>query len=128
MSKRILIVDDTTFMRVFMRKTLAGLGHVIVGEAADGAAAIAIYRQKQPDIVILNIVMPGMDGLTALKELREWDPNAKVIICSAMGQASTVFSVIRAGATGFLAKPFTEKQLIESVQKIISADYAESQM
>jgi two-component system, chemotaxis family, chemotaxis protein CheY len=119
MSKRILIADDTAYMRAIIREILVYVGLVVVAEAENGEEALALYRQEQPDLVIMNIVMPKMTGLQALQHIKAWDPKAKVLICSAMGQAPTVFSAIQAGAADFLIKPFDGKRLLDSVCKVL---------
>ncbi len=119
MSKRVLIVDDTAYMRALIRDTLINAGYVVVGQAEDGVSAISLYQQQQPDLVIMNIVMPKMNGMDALKKITEWDGHARVLMCSAMAQAPAVLNAIRAGASDFLIKPFEPKQLLETVGRIL---------
>lgn len=126
MSKRIIVVDDTAYMRALIRKTLEAVGFEVVGEAENGAAGLALYRQQQPDLMIMNVVMPDRSGLETLKELKSWDPHAKVIVCSGMGQSSTVFSAIKAGATDFLAKPFAPQRLIQTVCKALNLKFIQA--
>lgn len=117
-AKRILIVDDTAFMRMSLRKLLEQHGHEVVGEAENGADAIQKYAELKPDIVTLDITMPKMDGLAALKALLAMDPNAKVIMCSAMGQKSMVIEALKAGAKDFIVKPFQPQRVLEAIEKV----------
>lgn len=120
MCKRILIVDDAAFMRMMIKEILAGHGFEVVGEAQDGRAAIKKYRELHPDLVTLDITMPEMDGITALKEIRKVDPDAKVIMCSAMGQQAMVIDAIQAGAKDFIVKPFQADRVIEVIKKTLN--------
>nr|WP_318540850.1 response regulator [Terribacillus saccharophilus] len=117
---KILIVDDAKFMR----KTLSGLltenNYEIVGEAADGHEAVSQFRKTEPDIVFMDITMPHMDGLAALKEIITQDPNAKVIMCSAMGEQRIVMQAIELGAKDFITKPFEDARVIETVERILN--------
>jgi two-component system chemotaxis response regulator CheY len=113
----ILIVDDAAFMRMMIRGIVEPFGHEVVGEAKDGIEAIAKYKELKPDLVTLDITMPNMDGLEALKEIRKFDANAKIIMCSAMGQQSFVLDAIRAGAKDFLVKPFQPDRVMEAINK-----------
>jgi two-component system, chemotaxis family, chemotaxis protein CheY len=123
MSKRILVADDTAYMRALIRETLMSVGLNVVAEADNGSTAINMYRQHQPDLIILNIVMPDMNGIEALKQIKAWDPHAKVIVCSALGQASTVFSAVKSGATEFVIKPFDAKRLIDAICRALSLKF-----
>ena len=98
MAHRILIVDDAAFMRMMIKDILTKNGYEVAGEAADGVEAVEKYKELQPDLVTMDITMPEMDGITALKEIRKIDPDAKVIMCSAMGQQAMVIDAIQAGA------------------------------
>lgn len=98
MAQKILIVDDAAFMRMMIKDILTKNGYEVVGEAADGLQAVEKYKELQPDLVTMDITMPEMDGITALKEIKKIDPNAKVIMCSAMGQQAMVIDAIQAGA------------------------------
>ena len=106
MAHKILIVDDAAFMRMMIKDILVKNGYEIVGEGADGYQAIELYKETSPDLVTMDITMPEMDGITALKEIRNINPNAKVIMCSAMGQQAMVIDAIQAGAKDFIVKPF----------------------
>ena len=117
MSKRILLVDDAVFMRMKLKDILEKNGYEVVGEAQNGLEAIEKYKTEKPDLVTMDITMPEMDGVTALKKIKEIDPNAKVIMCSAMGQQSMVMDAIQAGAIDFIVKPFDNERVIESVNK-----------
>ena len=120
MAQRILIVDDAAFMRMMIKDILVKNGFEVVGEAADGFQAVEKYRELKPDLVTLDITMPEKDGIAALKEIREFDPDAKVIMCSAMGQQSMVIDAIQAGAKDFIVKPFQADRVIEAINKILS--------
>lgn len=117
MANRILIVDDTAFMRMMIRDILTKNGYEVVGEANDGAQAIEKYKELRPDLVTMDITMPEMDGIQALKEIKKIDPNAKVIMCSAMGQQAMVIDAIQAGAKDFIVKPFQADRVIEAIKK-----------
>ena len=116
----ILIVDDTAFMR-FRIKDLAGkAGLEIAGEAKTGAEAVQLYGQLKPDLVTMDITMPEMDGMAALKEIMKADSEAKVIMCSAIASHSTVIDAIMTGASDFIIKPIDQGRFAESVRKILN--------
>lgn len=117
MSKRILLVDDAVFMRMKLKDILEKNGYEVVAEAQSGVEAIEKYKSEIPDLVTMDITMPEMDGVTALKKIKEFDPKAKVIMCSAMGQQSMVMDAIQAGAIDFIVKPFDNDRVIESLNK-----------
>jgi two-component system, chemotaxis family, chemotaxis protein CheY len=119
MANRILIVDDAAFMRMMIRDILTKNGYEVVGEAQDGAQAIEKYKELSPDLITMDITMPEMDGITALKEIRKIDTNAKVIMCSAMGQQAMVIDAIQAGAKDFIVKPFQADRVIEAIKKTL---------
>ena len=119
MAHRILIVDDAAFMRMMIKDILTKNGYEVVAEAADGAQAVEKYKETQPDLVTMDITMPEMDGITALKEIKKINPNAKVIMCSAMGQQAMVIDAIQAGAKDFIVKPFQADRVIEAIQKAL---------
>jgi two-component system chemotaxis response regulator CheY len=119
MANRILIVDDAAFMRMMIRDILTKNGYEVVGEAQDGAQAIEKYKELNPDLITMDITMPEMDGITALKEIRKIDTNAKVIMCSAMGQQAMVIDAIQAGAKDFIVKPFQADRVIEAIKKTL---------
>ncbi|NLJ80106.1 MAG: response regulator [Firmicutes bacterium] len=118
MAKKVLITDDTAFMRMTLRNVIEKNGYKVVGEAADGEEAVALYKELQPDMVTMDITMPKMDGITAIKEIMKIDPKAKIIVCSAMGQKPMVIEALSAGAKDFLVKPFDAERVVESLRKI----------
>lgn len=120
MSKRILIVDDAAFMRMMIKDILGKNGFEVVGEAQDGAQAIEKYKELEPDLVTMDITMPEMDGITALKEIKKINSEAIIIMCSAMGQQAMVIDAIQAGAKDFIVKPFQADRVLEAIQKAIS--------
>lgn len=121
MSKKILITDDTLFMRVTLKTILKENGYDEVIEAANGQEAIDLYAEHKPDVVLMDITMPVMDGLTALKEIRAKDASAKIIMCTAMGQKNMVIEAVQAGAKDFIVKPFQPDRVVESVKKQLEA-------
>lgn len=117
---KVLIVDDASFMRMTIRQMLEKNGHETVGEAGDGIEAVKKYIEVKPDVVLLDITMPEMNGVEALKRIKELDPAAKVIICSAMGQQAMVAQAIQSGAKDFIVKPFEADRLIASVDRVMN--------
>lgn len=115
---RIVIVDDAVFMRTVLRNILEEAGHEVVAEAATGENAVAAYEEHRPDLVTMDLVMPGEGGLPALRRILQLDPGARVIVVSAVGQQRDVEAAIEAGATDFLVKPFEKETVIETVQRI----------
>ncbi|MBO2518749.1 MAG: response regulator [Firmicutes bacterium] len=118
---RVLVVDDTAFMRLTLRRTLERFGHEVVGEAADGEEAVQLYQELRPDLVTMDITMPKMDGITAIREIRKIDPRAKIIVCSAMGQKPMVIEALEAGAQDFLVKPFDAERVREAIERLNGA-------
>lgn len=118
MSLRFLIVDDTRFMRLMLTDILRKLDHEVVGEADNGERAIELYRACKPDIVFMDISMPGMDGVEALAHIRREDPDAVVVICSAVSQQDLVERAMAQGASGYVMKPFKPKQIREVIEKV----------
>ncbi len=116
---KILVVDDAAFMRMMIKDTLVKGGYEEIVEAVDGADAVEKYKAESPDLVILDITMPNMTGLEALKEIKTINPSACVIMCSAMGQESMVIDAIKSGAKDFIVKPFKADRIIEAVSKIL---------
>ena len=116
---KILIVDDAAFMRMKTKRLLAAMGYDVV-EASNGAEAVDAYKRTKPDGVLLDITMPDMDGLTALKELRQVDPEARVTILTAMGQQSIVLDALKSGARDFIVKPFDSTRVLAAVQKMVA--------
>lgn len=119
MAKNILVVDDAAFMRMMLRDVLTKNGYNIVGEAENGKMAVQKYMELKPDLITMDITMPEMDGIQALKIIRQNEPQAKVIMCSAMGQQALVVDAIQAGANDFIVKPFQAERIIEAVKKAI---------
>jgi two-component system chemotaxis response regulator CheY len=117
MANRILITDDALFMRVTLKNILTQHGFEVVGEAQNGRESVEMYQSLKPDLVTMDITMPEMDGLQALKEIKAIDPNAKVIMCTAMGQKNMVVEAIQAGAKDFIVKPFQPDRVVDAVKK-----------
>lgn len=117
--KRVLITDDAMFMRLALRTMLEKNGFEVVGEAENGAIAIEKYKTLKPDILTLDITMPVMDGLMALKQIKAFDKSAKVIMVSAMGQEAIVREAVISGALGFVIKPFNEETIVKSFSKLL---------
>lgn len=116
---KILVVDDAAFMRMTVKEALKKGGYTDVEEAADGNEAVEKYKEMKPQLVIMDITMPEKDGLQALKEIREFDPQAVVIMCSAMGQESMVVEAVKSGAKDFVVKPFKPDRILKTVSSII---------
>lgn len=119
MDKKILIVDDAAFMRMMIKDTLKKNGYENLLEASDGEQAVQAYKAEKPDLVIMDITMPNKNGLEALKEIKDMDSNAKIVMCSAMGQESMVVEAIRSGAKDFIVKPFKADRVLKTVQGIL---------
>lgn len=119
MAKNVLICDDAAFMRMMIKDILSKNGYNIAGEAENGLKAIEKYNELKPDLVLMDITMPEMDGIEALKKIKEADPNATIIMCSAMGQQAMVIESIQSGAKDFIVKPFQADRVIEAVQKVV---------
>ena len=117
--KTILLVDDAAFMRMMLKDILTKNGYEVVGEAENGAKAIERYKELKPDLVILDITMPELDGIKAAKAIKTDDPSALIIMCSAMGQQAMVIESIQAGARDFIVKPFQADRVLEAVKKVI---------
>lgn len=119
MAKNILICDDAAFMRMMIKDILTKNGYTVAGEAENGAKAVEKYTELKPDLVLMDITMPEMDGIQALKKIRELDPKASVIMCSAMGQQAMVIESIQSGAKDFIVKPFQADRVLEAVGKVV---------
>ena len=119
MSKNILIVDDAAFMRMMLKDMLSKNDFNVVGEAVNGKDAVEKYKELSPDLVTLDITMPELDGIGALKAIKQVNPDAKVIMCSAMGQQAMVLESIQAGARDFIVKPFQADRVVEAVNKVL---------
>ena len=119
MGVKVLIVDDAAFMRMMLKDILVKNGYEVLGEAENGLKALEKYKELNPDLVIMDITMPEMDGIEAVKEIKKANPSAAVIMCSAMGQQSMVIEAIQSGAKDFIVKPFQADRIIEAVRKVI---------
>lgn len=115
----IMIVDDAAFMRMMLKDILTKGGHEVVGEAENGLRAIEKYKEVSPDLVLMDITMPELDGIGAVKRIKTVDPNAKIIMCSAMGQQTMVLESIQAGARDFIVKPFQPDKILDAIAKCI---------
>lgn len=120
MAQSVLIVDDAAFMRMMIKDILIKNGYNVVGEAENGSIAVEKYKELTPDLVTMDITMPEKDGITALKEIKALNPDATVIMCSAMGQQAMVIDAIQAGAKDFIVKPFQADRVIEAVSKALA--------
>jgi two-component system chemotaxis response regulator CheY len=116
---RVLVCDDAIFMRTMISDILSGAGYEVVGEAETGLQAIERYKELRPDLVTMDIVMPDMGGIDAVREIVKDDPNAKILMCSAMGQQALVVEAIQAGAKDFVVKPFQPSRVLEAVQRVL---------
>ena len=116
---RVLIVDDAAFMRMMIKDILSKNGYEIAGDADNGLKAIEKFKELTPDLVIMDITMPEMDGVTAVREIKKINSEAKIIMCSAMGQQAMVIESIQAGARDFIVKPFQADRVVEAVKKVI---------
>jgi len=116
---RIMIVDDAAFMRMMIKENLKKVGFSDFVEAANGEEAVTLFTDTKPDLTLLDITMPIKDGLVALQEIREKDPNAKIVMCSAMGQESMVIEAVKLGALDFIVKPFKPERLLQTVKNVL---------
>lgn len=119
MSRTVLIVDDAIFMRTMIGDILKAAGFEVAGEASTGAEAVEKYKELEPDLVTMDIVMPDMGGIDAVREIIKFDPDAKILMCSAMGQQGLVVEAIQAGARDFVVKPFQPSRVLEAVQRLL---------
>ena len=119
MGKRILITDDTAFMRLLLQKILTENGYEVVGEADNGKESVRLFEKYRPDLVTMDITMPILNGVDALKRIRALDPNAQVLMVSAMGQKNMVMQALREGARGFLVKPFEKEKVLQAVAEAL---------
>lgn len=115
----VLIVDDAIFMRQSLKRMLEPHGYTVCGEAGDGKEAIQKFKECHPDVTILDITMPEMSGIEALKVIKELDASAKIVICSALGQQEQLAQAIRYGAEDFIVKPFEEEHMIAAIEKVL---------
>jgi len=119
MANRVLVVDDAAFMRMMLKDILAKNGFEVAGEAENGLQAIEKYKELKPDVTTMDITMPEMDGISAVKQIKSLDPGAKVVMCSAMGQQAMVIEAIQAGAKDFIVKPFQPERVVEALKKVL---------
>ena len=119
MAVRVLVVDDAAFMRMMVKDILTKNGYEVVGEAENGMKALEKNQELKPDLTTMDITMPEMDGISAVKEIKKVDPNAKIVMCSAMGQQAMVIEAIQAGARDFIVKPFQPDRVLEAVRKAV---------
>ncbi len=120
MAKSILIVDDAAFMRMMIKNILSKNGYEIVGEAENGQVAVELYKKLKPDLVTMDITMPEMNGIDGVKAIRGFDPNANIIMCSAMGQQAMVMEAIQAGAKDFIVKPFQQDRILQAIGRVLA--------
>ena len=118
MAKKVLITDDTAFMRMTLRNVLEKNGFEVVAEAEDGLQAVEMYSTFKPDLVTMDITMPNMDGIEAIKRIMKDDPAAKIVVVSAMGQKTLVIDALNSGAKDFIVKPFQPDRIVEALQKV----------
>lgn len=119
MSHTVLVCDDAIFMRTMISDILTGAGYEVVGEAETGVQAVEKYKQLRPDLVTMDIVMPDMGGIDAVREIIKEDPDARILMCSAMGQQALVVEAIQAGAKDFIVKPFQPSRVLEAVERVL---------
>ena len=119
MAKKILITDDAAFMRMMIKNIVTKAGYEVIGEAENGAQAVEMYKEHKPDLVTMDITMPEMDGIQTVKAIKEIDPNANIVMCSAMGQQAMVMEAIQAGAKDFIVKPFQQDRILQTIERII---------
>lgn len=122
MGINVLIADDLKFIKLVLRELVEKAGFRVVGEASNGEEAVELYQDKRPDVVLLDITMPKMDGLAALKQILKVDPEAKVIMCSALGQQSLMVQALQLGAKDFIVKPFREERVIAAIKHILDIE------
>ena len=118
---KILVVDDAAFMRMMLKNILSASGHEVVGEAENGVQSAEKYEKLKPDLVTMDIVMPELDGIEATKEITRCFPEAKIIMCTAVGQQAKVLEAMKAGAKGYIVKPFQAPKVVEEVNKVLSS-------
>lgn len=119
MSHTVLVCDDAAFMRTMISGILSKAGYEVIGEAETGAQAVERFRELKPDLVTMDIVMPGMGGIDAVREIIKISPGARILICSAMGQHALVTDAIQAGAKDFVVKPFQPSRILEAVERVL---------
>ncbi|MHC1599981.1 MAG: response regulator [Candidatus Methanospirareceae archaeon] len=118
---KVLVVDDAAFMRMMLKNILNSNGYEVVGEAADGVQSMEKYEQLKPDLVTMDIVMPQMDGIEATRAIIQSYPEAKIVMCTAVGQQAKVLEAMKAGAKGYIVKPFQAPKVLEELSKVLSS-------
>ncbi len=118
---KILVVDDAAFMRMMLKNILRANGHEVVGEAEDGVQSLEKYEQLKPDLVTMDIVMPQLDGIEATREIVRNHPDAKIVMCTAVGQQAKVLEAMKAGARGYIVKPFQAPRVVEEINKVLKS-------
>lgn len=121
MAQKFLVVDDANFMRLLLKKIIVESGHEVVGEAENGRVAIELTKQLAPDVIIMDITMPEVNGLDALREIMEFNPKIKVIMCSAIDRKDMILKALQMGARDFISKPFDESKVKKVIKKVISS-------
>ena len=119
---RILVADDASFMRQMIKEIIESEGHEVIAEASDGVEAVEAYKEHQPDLVMMDIVMPRRSGIDAVKGLVQLDPSACVVMCSALGQESLVTEALQAGAKDFIVKPFKPELVASTIRKVLEKE------
>ena len=119
MKARVLIADDASFMRQMIREIIEPEGFEVVGEASDGVEVVESYHQLEPDLVMMDIVMPKCSGIDAVKDILKSNPAARVVMCSALGQETLVMEALQAGAKDFIVKPFKPENVLETLKKVL---------
>lgn len=120
MSIKILIVDNATFIRAMIKNIVSNNGYAVAGEAENGLEAVKLYQTLRPDLVTMDISIPVMNGIESTKAIKKIDSNARIIICTAVGQQSVVVEAVRAGAMDFIIKPFKQETLLRVMQRALS--------
>jgi two-component system chemotaxis response regulator CheY len=117
---KILIADDAQFMRMLIGRILRENGHNIVGEARNGEEVVELYAKLRPDLVTMDVVMPKMNGLEAIRKIISFDANARIVVVTALGQEAIAFEAVKAGAKNFVVKPFKQEEVLNAVQKSLT--------
>lgn len=117
---KVLVCDDSAFMRMMLKRLLVEEGHEVVGEAGDGKQAVLLHRQHKPDLTTMDITMPNMNGIEAVQVIHDEDPLAKIIMVTALGQKAIITDALKAGASDFIVKPFEPQQVKETIQKVLA--------